>query len=107
MNQLLTPLPDYYTQKNLCCYVNGTTKVIVVRITNVPDWYFERVVFPDERFLFEAPSAAKLEIHQLTDTGTTISDIISCNYLRIEQKNSTSKLIESNPINSSQITSVS
>ncbi|NEP01481.1 MAG: DUF1830 domain-containing protein [Symploca sp. SIO2E9] len=86
ITQLLNPLPEHYIQQVLCCYINGTTKVIVVRIANVPDWHFERVVFPDERLLFEAPSTAKLEIHQLTDSGTTISDIIPCNYLSIASR---------------------
>ncbi len=57
----------------LCCYVNATAHVEVARISNIPHWYFERVVFPGQRLIFEAPIAAKLEIH----TGMSISSIIS------------------------------
>lgn len=57
----------------LCCYVNATAHVEVIRITNIPHWNLERVVFPGQRLLFKAPISAKLEIH----TGMSISSIIS------------------------------
>lgn len=57
----------------LCCYVNATTHTEITRITNIPHWYFERVVFPGQRIIFEAPPTARFEIH----TGTVISSIIS------------------------------
>lgn len=95
ITQLLTPLPDYHTQKVLCCYMNETTKAIAVRINNVPDWHFEGIVFPNERFLFEAPFTAKLEVYQFTEFGTTRLDIIDCSYLVVEQIDSTSRTIES------------
>jgi len=57
----------------LCCYVNKTSHVEIVRITNISHWYFERVVFPGQRLIFEAPVTAKLEIH----TGMAISSILS------------------------------
>jgi hypothetical protein len=57
----------------LCCYVNATAHVEVIRITNIPYWNLERVVFPGQRLLFKAPTLAKLEIH----TGMSISSIIS------------------------------
>jgi len=34
----------------LCWYLNTTSKVQIARITNIPNWYFERTVFPGERF---------------------------------------------------------
>ena len=57
----------------LCCYVNKTSHIEIVRITNISHWYFERVIFPGQRLIFEAPATAKLEIH----TGTAISSILS------------------------------
>ncbi|MGQ4647534.1 DUF1830 domain-containing protein [Lyngbya aestuarii] len=83
------------TEKILCCYVNGTSNILITRITNIPNWYFERVVFPKERFLFEAPPAAQLEIHRSTLNEATLSDSISCKYLRVGDSNSTSKVTES------------
>jgi hypothetical protein len=57
----------------LCCYVNATAHVEVIRITNIPHWNLERVVFPGQRLLFKAPALGRLEIH----TGISISSIIS------------------------------
>ncbi len=57
----------------ICCYINTTSNVQVCRITNIPNWYLERVVFPGQRLIFEAPLTGILEIH----TGTMISAILS------------------------------
>ena len=63
MAQILDPIPSDSSQPILCCYVNATSKIQVARITNIEDWYFERVVFPGQRLIFEAPPCALLEIH--------------------------------------------
>jgi hypothetical protein len=54
MTQILDRLPSDYTNRILCYYYNDTQRTKLVRITNIPNWYFERVVFPGERLLFEA-----------------------------------------------------
>lgn len=66
-------LPTTTPELVLCCYVNATAHVEVIRITNIPYWSLERVVFPGQRLLFKAPILGKLEIH----TGMSISSIIS------------------------------
>lgn len=70
-------------QPVLCCYVNNTGKIQVSRISNIENWYFERVVFPGERLLFEALPQAELEIHQCTLNGNIISDRILCQNLQV------------------------
>ncbi|MDV2992708.1 MAG: hypothetical protein N4J56_002362 [Chroococcidiopsis sp. SAG 2025] len=67
----------------LCCYANTTNSLQVVRITNIPHWWFERVVFPGQRLLFEAVPDARLEIHTGAATGSILSDKISCDRLRV------------------------
>jgi hypothetical protein len=56
----------------LCHYVNVTSKMQIARISNIPNWYFERVVFPGQHLFFEAPQDAQLEIH----TNTTATAIL-------------------------------
>ncbi|HBB34089.1 MAG TPA: hypothetical protein DDZ80_08035 [Cyanobacteria bacterium UBA8803] len=85
MNQVVYPRSAEASSLILCCYVNGTTKIMTARISNIPNWSFERVIFPKERLLFEAPPTAILEIHRNTGTGTTLSDKIPCNYLKVCQ----------------------
>ncbi len=63
MAQILDPLPAEQSAKILCCYVNATSKIQVARISDIPNWYFERVVFPGQKLLFETSPEAHLEIH--------------------------------------------
>jgi hypothetical protein len=81
---MLHPVPTHCSNRILCCYVNVTTQVQIARIANIPEWYFERVVFPGQRLLFEAPPEAKLEIYTGTFASAILSDCISCSRLGIE-----------------------
>lgn len=85
MAQILDPIPSDSSRPILCCYVNATSKIQVARITNVEDWYFERVVFPGQRLIFEAPPNALLEIHTGMMASAILSDSIPCNRLQIDQ----------------------
>lgn len=85
MAQILDPIPSDSSQPILCCYVNATSKIQVARITNIPDWYFERVVFPGQRLIFEAMPVALLEIHTGMMASAILSDSIPCDRLRIDQ----------------------
>lgn len=84
MAQILDPTPSGDPAAILCCYVNATSKIQVARITNVPDWYFERVVFPGQRLMFESPSVAHLEIHTGMMASSILSDTIPCTRLTID-----------------------
>jgi hypothetical protein len=85
MAQILDPLPSDSSKQILCCYVNATSKIQVARITNVQDWYFERVVFPGQRLMFETVPKALLEIHTGMMASAILSDTVPCERLAIEQ----------------------
>ncbi len=55
----------------LCCYINRTDKVQIGRIVNIEQWYFEKVIFPQQRLLFDAPPEAELEIYADDRAETT------------------------------------
>lgn len=82
-------MPQLLSSRNstqaLCCYVNFTTQVQVARIADVPGWHFERVVFPGQRLLFEAPCEAQLEIHTGAMASAILSDTISCQSLQVRE----------------------
>ncbi len=84
MAQILDPIPSDGQSPILCCYVNATSKMQIARITNVPDWYFERVVFPGQRLLFETHPMALLEIHTGMMASAILSDSIPCERLRVD-----------------------
>ena len=65
----------------LCCYINHTNKIQIGRITNIDQWYFEKVIFPQQRLLFDAPPEAELEIHANDRDKTTR---ICCKDLLVE-----------------------
>lgn len=85
MAQILDPLPNYENSSTLCCYVNSTSQIQVARITNIPNWYFERVVFPGQRLVFEAHLDADLEIHSGMMASAILSDTIPCRKLALQK----------------------
>ena len=85
MAQILDPLPNDQGGALLCCYVNTTSQIQVARITNISNWYFERVVFPGQRLVFEALPAAMLEIHTGMMASSILSDTIPCARLAVTE----------------------
>jgi hypothetical protein len=81
MSQILDPLPVTATNYLVCCYVNTTSQIQVVRITDVPNWYFERVVFPGQRLMFHCPDNAHLEVY--AGTMAVLDDRIPCRELQV------------------------
>ena len=83
MSQILDSLPANVSDSIFCCYINQTSKVQIARITNIANWYFERVVFPGVSLLFETSPEAQLEIHMGTMASAIHSDTIPCNRLKV------------------------
>jgi hypothetical protein len=82
---IFDPLPvDLHDKKIICSYVNATSKIQIARITDVPQWYFERVVFPGQNLIFEAIASAHLEIHTGMMASSILSDTIPCVQLQVE-----------------------
>lgn len=65
----------------LCSYINVTSRIQVIRITNVPNLRFEKVIFPGQRLLFKAMSEAKLEIQWSELTSKSIP----CKHLQVTE----------------------
>ncbi|MFB2837869.1 DUF1830 domain-containing protein [Floridanema evergladense] len=68
---------------SLCHYKNASNKLQILRIGNVPNWYFERVVFPGELLLFHAPLQGVLEVHTSAKVTTMLVDTIKCDRLQV------------------------
>jgi hypothetical protein len=83
MAQIFDPVPSGINEPTLCCYVNATSQIQIARITNIENWYFERVVFPGQRLVFEALPDALLEIHTGMMASAILSDTIPCHKLRV------------------------
>ncbi len=85
MAQILDPLPSNSSNQILCCYVNATSQIQIAKISNVPNWYFERVVFPGQRLVFEAVIGACMEIHTGMVASSILSDTVPCDRLQINE----------------------
>ncbi|MCF2971142.1 DUF1830 domain-containing protein [Synechococcus sp. Nb3U1] len=87
--QTLDAIPDKKRLERLTCsYINATSSIQVARITNIENWYFERVVFPGQRLMFEAVPEAKLEIHTGMMASSILADTIPCEKLRVRETES-------------------
>lgn len=93
MAQTLDPIPTTPSNPILCCYVNATSSIQVARITNIANWYFERVVFPGQRLVFEAFPEAVLEIHTGMMASAILSDQIPCSRLSVQETHTDSSLL--------------
>lgn len=82
MTQILDLLPSESARRILCGYANTTSRVQIIRIANIPNWYFERVVFPGQRLLFAAPTQAQLEVYTGEFPSTLLAERIACERLR-------------------------
>jgi len=83
MSQILDSVPEHHDQKLVCCYVNDTSKIQVARITNIDNWYFEKVVFPGQQLIFETVMDAQLEIHTGMMASSILSDVIPCIQIQV------------------------
>ena len=66
-----------------CKYLNLTNLIQVIRISNIPNWYYERVVFPQHRLMFKAPQEAQLEVYTSEVISSILSDRIPCRRLQV------------------------
>jgi len=69
------------TKNLLCSYTNSTSRIQILRISDIPGHFFERSVMPHDTVLFEAPSESHLEIHSSEMMGSILSDAIPCSHL--------------------------
>ncbi len=67
----------------LCYYVNQSTDIQVLRISSIANFYFEKVVFPSERLLFDAPHAASVEIFAHAGSAP---QVVPCSQLQVREQ---------------------
>lgn len=85
MNNILDPLPFNASRHITCRYKNATNRLQIIRIANLLDWYFERVVFPQQQFIFHALPEALLEVRSSATVTAIQSDCIPCSQLRLAE----------------------
>ncbi len=74
------PNPNTSERQSLCCYTNHTNYIQVIRLVNQSHTNWQRVIFPGERFLFEADSESNLEIMG----DEVFSSLVNCQKLLVK-----------------------
>ena len=69
-----------------CFYVNATSTIQVIRIANIEDWYFERVVLPGMHVVFKAPQEAFLDICDSVMATGVLADRFPCQALACSEQ---------------------
>lgn len=69
----------------LCYYVNHSSQLRIARICNIVNWYYEKVMFPGDRLLFEAPVHSLLEIYSSFQSTPVLIDRICCDRLSVSE----------------------
>lgn len=70
-----------YSDRIFCSYLNDSKQVQVLRISNIPNWHFERVVFPGQQIVFGTFLNAQLEIYEGEIISSILADKIFFYYL--------------------------
>lgn len=68
----------------LCYYTNRSKAVQQIRLQK--DSSLDRIVFPGEKFMFEALPEGLLEIYTYTATGLQLLQTIACEQLQVLQR---------------------
>ena len=84
--------------KVLCSYQNPTSTIQILRIDESGWEEFERIVFPGQIFLFEAPPESQLTIFYAVSPDAIEMSRISCHTLQVNQGVSVSRNSESRSI---------
>ena len=85
MTQIFFPQNSNIDSQELYCYTNQTGKIVIVKIRGLDDRHCERVVFPGEKFLFEAKDDCELAISYQPSIGI-VEDTIPCSQLKQIEK---------------------
>ena len=67
----------------LCCYVNATKRIQVVRLSHLSEGDWEHILFPAQNFMFEAPPEAMLEVYKSPTLSITPPEYIHCRTLQV------------------------
>jgi hypothetical protein len=74
----------------LCCYQNQSPKIQIIRsVESQPQpllWHLERVIFPGQRLLFEAPRWSKIHVYSSDPAGMLVDDTVSCDRIQVKDQ---------------------
>ena len=91
MMGLLNSVFDKWSGYILCFYINSTSQIQIIKINNIPNYSWERSVFPGQRLMFEATTSDVLEIYTSESVTAFPTDVIPCQQLRVIEEETSAK----------------
>ena len=82
-NHVFVHNSKYQTQHILCSYQNKTNFWQIIKIENVKNFYWEKVVFPCQTIVFNTIEQANLTIYSSSNATAILADTIPCLRLQI------------------------
>ncbi|MBW4534331.1 MAG: DUF1830 domain-containing protein [Pleurocapsa minor HA4230-MV1] len=70
-------------EKTLCAYQNLSSNWQIVKITNLPNYYWERAVLPGQKIIFVTSIKAILKVFSAENITAILIDNIPCDRLKI------------------------
>ena len=80
-NSNVKQLSKNIENKILCTYKNVSSSWQIIKITNFPNFVWEKTVFPGQEIVFEASLQAKLKVFSADNITAVLTDTISCQKL--------------------------
>ena len=72
----------------LCCYQNHSPKIQIIRSAEgqrpQSPWHLERVIFPGQRLMFEAPERSKIRVFSSDPAGMLVDDTVPCDRIQVQ-----------------------
>ncbi|WP_404783634.1 DUF1830 domain-containing protein [Altericista sp. CCNU0014] len=82
--EAMQQVPAVLSPPVLCCYVNPSKRIQVVRLSHLSEGEWEHILFPAQQFMFEAPPEAMLEVYKSPTLSVTPPEYIPCHGLRVQ-----------------------
>lgn len=91
MSSFLGSTLDGSNSNIICLYVNATSQLQFIQITNIPNYYWDKVVLPGQKLIFPAVKSASLEIYIRGNDTAIMKDCIPCYQLHIDESTTLTK----------------
>lgn len=73
------------TSTILCYYFNSSNTIQHIRVGNGNNYSLEKIIFPQQRILFEAIPEGMLEVHTKQQDQQLLEEVFSCLNLKANQ----------------------
>jgi hypothetical protein len=78
------PDAGHFSAPVLCCYINASSRIQVARLSHLSEGDWEHILFPGQRFMFDAPPEAMLKIYKSAALSATSPEHILCQTLQVQ-----------------------